>query len=685
MAGAVAVAARFWDGERRRPWPAEADGASDAVALFIERAADARPEIALTEENAASVARICAELDGLPLAIELAAARVRMLSVAQIARGLSDRFRLLTGGPRTAPPRLKTLRASVDWSHDLLSDAERALLRRLAVFAGGFTLEAVEEVCAGEAIEREHALDLLGSLVDQSLVIAEQRDSEVRYRLLETVRQYGLERLAEAGEAETVRARHRDHYLALAEQAAPTWRRGASGEWLELARPRGGQPGGGDRPRAAERPAARRCASARRYRWWCARAVASPRPSWRTRARWTPAGTASPRCAHAPSKPAPTSRSGWASSKRRRRTRPRRWRLRRRSATKGRQRGRAAISVTRSRSRTHARRERSSRARPSSPGRRATTGRSCRAEQTTALTYLCQGEHAQATRANEEVAALAERLGDPLQVARRWAWAAVMAQFDGRFAEAREAIERLRAAVADTGEPVFEAFADAFAGLVDAWQGEPERPLERLPARLERTLRLGAGIAVPYLLFAIAFAELAADRPEQARDRLEGLVALVEGRDAAMTTWALSLLAEAQRLLADEAAEATALAARASAERTRPRLLDAATPHPRPPGRRARGVDGRPAARARPPRRLRRGRPRDLRARVSGRARRGRGGARRRRGRGAAVRRRRARPRRDRRRPRPARGASTGPRSTRSFARRSATRSTRPRAPRAPS
>jgi predicted ATPase len=207
--------------------------ASDAVSLFVERARKVRPDFALTEGNARSVARVCSEVDGLPLAIELAAARMRMLSVEQIAAGLSDRFRLLTGGPRTATERHRTLRASVDWSHDMLSADERLLLRRLAEFTGGFTLEAVERACVGDGIDRGRVLDLLGSLVDQSLVIAEEGRCGVRYRLLETVRQYGLERLAAAGEGDAVRGRHRDVFLALAERAAPELEAGGQREWLE--------------------------------------------------------------------------------------------------------------------------------------------------------------------------------------------------------------------------------------------------------------------------------------------------------------------------------------------------------------------------------------------------------------------------------------------------------------------
>src|SRR5262245_18944158 len=218
----------------------EGEGLADsvAVALFVERAGKVSPGFVLTDENVASVARLCRELDGIPLAIELAAARLRMLTTEQISTGLSDRFRLLTGGPRTALERHQTLRASVDWSYELLSEQERMLLWRLAVFAGGFALEAAESVCAGDGIASEGILDLLGSLVDQSLVIAEEQGSAERYRLLETVRQYGMERLGEAGEEEeeeeeALRDRHRNYFLDLAEQAAPHLETGRQPEWLE--------------------------------------------------------------------------------------------------------------------------------------------------------------------------------------------------------------------------------------------------------------------------------------------------------------------------------------------------------------------------------------------------------------------------------------------------------------------
>jgi predicted ATPase/class 3 adenylate cyclase len=201
--------------------PVEALQLSDAVSLFIDRATQVRPNFAITAANAPAVAQICHDLDGIPLAIELAAARVRMLAPEQIARALSDRFHLLTGGARTVLPRHQTLEASIDWSHELLSDAERALLRRLSVFAGGWTLDAAEQVCPGEGIDRYGVLDLLTGLVDKSLVTTDEQGPETRYRLLETVRQYATARLTDAGEVGGLRDRHLAYHLALVETAEP--------------------------------------------------------------------------------------------------------------------------------------------------------------------------------------------------------------------------------------------------------------------------------------------------------------------------------------------------------------------------------------------------------------------------------------------------------------------------------
>jgi predicted ATPase/class 3 adenylate cyclase len=190
--------------------------ADEAIELFTDRARHARPDFTVTDGNAAVVGEICARLDGLPLAIELAAARVRALSLAEILESLHDRFRLLTGGARTAVRRQQTLRASVDWSHALLTEPERTLFRRLAVFVGGFDLDAARVVAGGGDVQRYQVLDLLTLLVDKSLVVADDTGGRTRYRLLETVRQYALEKLGESGEADAVRTRHRDHYTAMA-------------------------------------------------------------------------------------------------------------------------------------------------------------------------------------------------------------------------------------------------------------------------------------------------------------------------------------------------------------------------------------------------------------------------------------------------------------------------------------
>ncbi|HUB68826.1 MAG TPA: adenylate/guanylate cyclase domain-containing protein [Acidimicrobiales bacterium] len=195
----------------------------DAVALFLERAADQGARFAMDDDSLAPVVSVCRRLDGMPLAIELAAARLRSLSLADLSDRLHQRFRLLTGGSRSALPRQQTLRATVDWSYSLLNGAEQAVLRRLAVFVEGFDLRAAEAVTSLSDIEFYDITDLVSSLVDKSLVVAEPFGDGLRYRLLETIRQFGAERLVDAGEEEAsaVATAHRDYFLALAEEAAP--------------------------------------------------------------------------------------------------------------------------------------------------------------------------------------------------------------------------------------------------------------------------------------------------------------------------------------------------------------------------------------------------------------------------------------------------------------------------------
>jgi predicted ATPase/DNA-binding CsgD family transcriptional regulator len=206
----------------------------EAVRLFVERAQSVRPAFALTSDNARQVVDVCRQLDGIPLAIELAAARTRVLAVEQIAARLHDRFRLLTGGSPSALPRHQTLQATMDWSHGLLAEPERILLRRLSVFAGGWALEAAEAVCSGNGLEPADVLDVLAHLVDNSLVLADMLHDQTRYRLLETVRQYAQARLEDSDEAVRVRRRHRDWYLGLAERADAGVRGPDEETWLAL-------------------------------------------------------------------------------------------------------------------------------------------------------------------------------------------------------------------------------------------------------------------------------------------------------------------------------------------------------------------------------------------------------------------------------------------------------------------
>jgi predicted ATPase/class 3 adenylate cyclase len=204
-----------------------------AVRLFAERAKEALVSFNITETNAREIAQICHRLDGIPLAIELAAARVKVLGVGQIAARLDDRFRLLTGGGRTSLPRHQTLRSLIDWSYGLLSDPERMLLRRLSAFAGGWTLEAAEQVCTGNGIAPPEVLDLLTHLVDKSLVTVTPAAQEARYGFLETIRQYALEKLIDSGEVEYIRGQHLKFIQGVAEDIDATYFGSGDVPWFD--------------------------------------------------------------------------------------------------------------------------------------------------------------------------------------------------------------------------------------------------------------------------------------------------------------------------------------------------------------------------------------------------------------------------------------------------------------------
>jgi predicted ATPase/class 3 adenylate cyclase/DNA-binding CsgD family transcriptional regulator len=544
----------------------KANGASDAVALFIERATAARPNLALGADDADSLARICTELDGLPLAIELAAARIRILSVGQVEAGLSDRFRLLSGGPQAATPRLQTIRASIDWSHELLRDQERVLFRRLAVFAGGATVEAVDEVCVDDAVEREAMLDLLASLVERSLVIADPSDTHVRYRLLETVRQYALERLAEPGEEELLRARHRDHFLALAERAAPELETRRQSDWVQILDPEAANLAAAMEFALLSQPELALRFGAALYRWWHARgrfaeaelaysrsleAGGGTDPGLRARALQSRAAIATIHSGVDVSEAYATEALALADEAGDRATAARaRLELGLAMALPNPNAGRAEL-------------ERAAELARAAGDEWALV----QAQQLIADASLFVQDHRRACGASNEVAALAEKLGDPFQVAKRHWHVCVMAVVDGRMAEARDAAKRMHAAVDAVGDPLAEASADCVLGLIDVYEGAFDRALERLNSRFERAITEGVALMVPLLLTVIGLAELSIGRLDDARGRLEALLPLVEGRWPSMTAWALEVLAEALRLLGDDGAASRAQQAQAVGEK----------------------------------------------------------------------------------------------------------------------
>ena len=483
---------------------------------------NARPGFAVTDQEAELVAAVCVRLDGLPLAIELAAARVRSLSLVQLADRLSDRFALLTRGPRLARGRQQTLRASVDWSHDLLSEGAQRVLRRVAVFAGGFTLEAAEQLC-----DEPTVVDVLDALVDQSLVIADPRDREMRFRLLETVREYGLERLAHAGELEAVRGRHRDVFLALAEQAAPHLESRRAAEWIARLNPESANLAAAIEHALATDPsvALRLCIALNAF--------------WRTRGRLSEASLAQSRALEIGGHAAPALRARVLADIAMRR-------LHgefdpdgaQRSATEALTLATDGASAARARcvigevlhwSRPEA--GRAELARAAALARAAGDDWAMiHANAVETFGAYLQGDHARMLGLSAEVAVPTRRLGDPSQLSRGWFFAGWAAVFDGRLDEAREAAERVRVAHAGVWDPVASGAGEAVSALADLWSGRPDLVLERVPRQLERAVQRGAGMIVPLLMNVLGQAELATGQLEPARERLQSVVALTEGR-----------------------------------------------------------------------------------------------------------------------------------------------------------
>ena len=505
----------------------EAVGQFDAVRLFIERALKVRPNFTVTNQNAPVIAQLCQDLDGIPLAIELAAARVRLLSVEQITTALSDRFRLLTGGARGVLPRQQTLRASVDWSHGLLSETERVLFRRLGVFAGGFTLDAAEEVCAGEGLDRLAVLDVLGGLVEKSLAVTEEHGALVRFRLLETVRQYAVERLVDSGELDALRAQHRDAFVALAERAEAGLLGAGVGRWLDVLE--------GEAANLASAVAyalatdatvaLRLCAALGQY-WILSGRVAE--------------GMASCEAALALGDPAPT-------------------RLRARtllalarvgvraSGDRGVNNARTAIAAAEACGDNgvlaNALCTLGLRESFSDPTRAwATLERAiacarlagddwalAEAAVVHATTHCFAGNYATAWREFDELEPLTDRLGDPSHRARVGVYRSLIAFEAGDGAAAREQVARARVGGSDRTAGGFEGLIECALGLVNVAQGDPSAALERLFPALERSVTAGVGAVASAIVSVIALAELTLGRLDQARDRYLALVPSVEG------------------------------------------------------------------------------------------------------------------------------------------------------------
>jgi predicted ATPase/DNA-binding CsgD family transcriptional regulator len=535
--------------------PVDAIAQSDAVRLFIDRALKVRPNFEVSAENAPAIAQICYDLDGIPLAIELAAAWVRVLAVEQIVAGLGDRFRLLTGGARSAMPRQQTLRASVDWSHELLSGKERLLFRRLAVFAGGWTLDAVEQVCAGEGLDRLAILDLLSSLVDKSLVVADDRGTSVRYRLLETVRQYALDRLSESGERMSFRDRHRDVYLARAEQIASHLAAAGESVWLDvldqeaanlaLAVDHAVDTGG--------ELALRLCVA---LTFW-----------WKYRGRFAQADDACVRALDAASEDSSSLRARvlWA----------RGYLLtysgRFEEAIAS---GQAALEMA------NELEDLSTAARaldvlgtlqkyPDPVGARSVLEQArelarasgdefCFVDATQNLgsTYLWQVDPA-AEQVFEEAVETIERGGFPECAAWHQWGIGVVRQFQGRDAEGLAHLRRAIELADAIGEPVSSGIAHVFLASLRTDRGEGAAVLSELGPVLERSIAAGAGPAIPGLRGAISYARASIGELEPARDSLAVLAQ--QGVDGGLfgMAWGLTMLARVEVALRqlDDAAE----------------------------------------------------------------------------------------------------------------------------------
>jgi predicted ATPase/class 3 adenylate cyclase/DNA-binding CsgD family transcriptional regulator len=546
--------------------PVEALAQSDAVRLFIERALKVRANFAITNDNAPAVAGICHALDGIPLAIELAAARVRLMAVEEIAAALTDRFRLLTGGTRSALPRQQTLRASVDWSYELLGEDERTLLRRLAVFTGGWTLDLAEEVTAGDGLERYTVLDLLSSLVDKSLVLVEDRERATRYRLLETVRQYALDHLTQSPDAPALRDRHRDALLALAERVEPHLLSADQPLWLgTLAAEDANLTQALEHAARSDPDKALTLAVALTFYWKLqgrfvtaetgythALDGAAPDAPLRARVLWgraylmAYAGGYDQAIEYAQEALELAEAAGDRST------------MARALDVVG------TVMLLADPQGTRSGQERSvALARESGDDW-------CLADATQilAFTYIIESRREEALAVQEDVLPLFERMGYREFLAWHWILTA-MGEFESANWPACEAhFEQAIAAAREVGEPVTEGIAQMYLAYADLLRGRLEQALERLAVANERAVRAGAGMAAGGLGPLLAWAEAANGHHAAALQRLEPLVAT--GIDGGyFLSLALHIQADIMRARGDrDQATSTARQALEVAERT---------------------------------------------------------------------------------------------------------------------
>ena len=546
--------------------PVEALAQSDAVRLFIERALKVRPNFAITNDNAPSVAGICHALDGIPLAIELAAARVRLMAVEEIAAALTDRFRLLTGGTRGALPRQQTLRASVDWSYELLSEDERTLLRRLAVFIGGWTLDLAEDVTAGDGLERYAVLDLLSSLVDKSLVLVEDRERSTRYRLLETVRQYTLDHLMQSPDAPAARDRHRDALLALAERVEPHLVSVDQHQWLRtLAAEDSNLTQALEHAAQTDPDKALRLAVALTF-------------YWKLRGRFVAAEAGYAHALDAASSDAPLgARALWG------RAYLMAYAGGYEEATEYAQ---AALELA------EADDDRSTMARAldvlgtvtmfadprgTRPGQERSVALAresgddwCLADATQILayTYIIESRREQALAVHEDVLPLIERMGYREFLAWHWFLAAMGELESANWPACEMHCELAIAAASEVGEPVSEGLAQTYLAYADLLRGRREQALERLAVANERAVTAGAGMAAGALGYMLAWAEAANGGHAAALQRLDPLIAT--GLDGGyMLSFALHFQADIMRAQGEgEQAASAARQALEVAERT---------------------------------------------------------------------------------------------------------------------